>query len=97
MVEFRYYKNRKYLSLNKNYDRLKHKKEKSMVTNMAEKTFTQEEINRKINEYFEPYMRLYMNDKISFAEFALIKGTLTDIQFLFSDLNDGKQFNNGDG
>jgi len=96
MAEFRYYKNGKHLSLNKNYDCLKYE-EKSMVTNMAEKTFTQEEINRTINEYFEPYMRLYMNDKISFAEFVLIKGTLTDIQFLFSDLDDYKQFNNGDG
>lgn len=55
---------------------------------MTEKTFTSKEINKKIQEYFKQYMELYMNDKMSFAEFSLIKSTLTDIQLLFGDLDD---------
>lgn len=61
---------------------------KIQVIPMTEKTFTSKEINKKIQEYFEPYMNLYMNDKISFAEFSLIKSTLTDIQLLFGDSDD---------
>ena len=52
---------------------------------MTEKTFTSKEINKKIAEYFKQYMKLYVNDKMSFAEFSLIKSTLTDIQLLFSE------------
>ena len=52
---------------------------------MTEKTFTPKEINKKIEEYFEQYGKLYMKDKMSFAEFSLIKSTLTDIQLLFSE------------
>lgn len=53
---------------------------------MTEKTFTSKEINKKTQEYFKQYMELYMDDKMSFAEFTLIKSIIMEIQAKFEEM-----------
>ena len=49
------------------------------------KQFTSEEINIRTNNYFKSYSELFKHDKISFADFNLVKSVITDIQLLFGD------------
>ena len=55
---------------------------------MSEKTYTSKEINEKTNEYFIQYMNFFKADKMSFAEFTLIKSVITDLQLLFDSDGD---------
>lgn len=55
---------------------------------MTEKTYTSKEINEKTNEYFLQYMDIFKADKMSFAEFTLIKSVITDLQVLFDSDGD---------
>ena len=55
---------------------------------MSEKTYTSKEINEKTNEYFIQYMNFFKADKMSFAEFTLIKSVITDLQVLFDSGGD---------
>lgn len=55
---------------------------------MSEKTYTSEEINEKTNEYFLQYANIFKADKMSFAEFTLIKTVITDLQVLFDSDGD---------
>lgn len=50
---------------------------------MSEKTYTSKEINKKMNEYFLTYLDIFNADKMSFAEFTLIKHVITELQVLF--------------
>ena len=58
-----------------------------VVEEMTEKKrYTSKEINEKTNKYFENFfIQLFKNDKISFADFNLVKSVITDIQLLFGD------------
>lgn len=55
---------------------------------MTEKTYTSKEINEKTNEYFLQYVDIFKADKMSFAEFTLIKSVITDLQVLFDSDGD---------
>ena len=55
---------------------------------MTEKRYTSEEINKKMNEYFLQYFDIFNADKMSFAEFTLIKSVITDLQVLFDSDGD---------
>ena len=55
---------------------------------MTEKTYTSKEINEKTNEYFLQYANIFNADKMSFAEFTLIKSVITDLQLLFDSGGD---------
>lgn len=55
---------------------------------MTEKTYTSKEINEKTNEYFLQYVDIFNADKMSFAEFTLIKSVITDLQVLFDSDGD---------
>lgn len=55
---------------------------------MTEKTYTSKEINEKTNEYFLQYVDIFKADKMSFAEFTLIKSVITDLQVLFDSGGD---------
>ena len=55
---------------------------------MTEKTYTSKEINEKTNEYFLKYLDIFKADKMSFAEFTLIKSVITDLQVLFDSGGD---------
>lgn len=55
---------------------------------MTEKTYTSKEINEKTNKYFLQYMDIFKADKMSFAEFTLIKSIITDLQILFDSDGD---------
>lgn len=52
---------------------------------MSEKTYTSKEINKKMNEYFLTYFDIFNADKMSFAEFTLIKQVITELQVLFDE------------
>lgn len=52
---------------------------------MTEKSFTGNEINEKTNEYFLQYVDIFKADKMSFAEFTLIKSVIIDLQVLFNE------------
>ena len=56
---------------------------------MTEKVYTSKEINEKTNKYFMQYMEIFKNDKMSFAEFTLMKSVVSEIQFLFDEKNNG--------
>ena len=55
---------------------------------MTEKTYTSKEINEKTNEYFLQYVDIFKADKMSFAEFTLIKNVIIDLQVLFDSGGD---------
>ena len=55
---------------------------------MTEKKYTSEEINEKMNEYFLQYANIFKVDKMSFAEFTLIKSVIIDLQVLFDSDSD---------
>lgn len=55
---------------------------------MTEKSYTSKEINKKMNEYFLTYLDIFNADKMSFAEFTLIKSVITDLQILFGSDGD---------
>ena len=57
---------------------------------MTKKTYTSKEINEKTNEYFLQYFDIFKADKMSFAEFTLIKSVITDLQVLFDSDGDGE-------
>ena len=55
---------------------------------MTEKTYTSKEISEKTNKYFLKYLDIFKADKMSFAEFTLIKNVIIDLQVLFDSGGD---------
>lgn len=53
---------------------------------MTEKQFTIEEMYTHTNKLLWDYVTLFKNNKISFAEFTLIKSTIMEIQAKFEEM-----------
>ena len=50
--------------------------------------YTSKEINEKMNKYFLQYVDIFKADKMSFADFTLVKSVITDLQVLFDSDGD---------